>query len=358
MSDLGDKKHEATSEQKEKFHKEGRFPKARDAGGLAATLAVIAALMGTSERSLRAIELCFAATHGDLMAITRGEGAAVTRVAAASLAALAVPAAVAAALGAAVVGLAQAGVSFDLGRVELKPERLDPLPRLKQLFSPQHGMIETLLALLRVAVVGVIAYRTLRDEIPQLLSLTTAPAAVAMHRVAASSLRLLLKVSGGLVLLAAIDYAQSWWTLSREMMMTTQQVKEEQRSQDGDPKLKARMRGRARALARRRMMNDVKKASVVVTNPTHVAVALRYQGTDPAPIVVAKGHDEVALRIRAEARKHGVPIIESRALARALDADVAIGKPIEGAHYAAVAQVLAFIYRLGKRGAPPGTARA
>lgn len=124
------------------------------------------------------------------------------------------------------------------------------------------------------------------------------------------------------------------------------------RSNDGDPKVKARMRARAKALARRRAALDMKNAAVVITNPTHVAVALRYGAKDPAPVVIAKGHDEVALQIRADARKHGVPIIESRALARSLDAEVPIGRPIPGAHFAAVAKVLAFVYRLkGRRAA-------
>jgi flagellar biosynthetic protein FlhB len=99
-------------------------------------------------------------------------------------------------------------------------------------------------------------------------------------------------------------------------------------------------------MARKRALNAVKNADVIVTNPTHVAVALRYGPKDPAPVVLAKGHDEVALRIRAEARKHGIPILENRRLARALDAEVAIGRPVPAAHFAAVARILAFVFRL------------
>jgi flagellar biosynthetic protein FlhB len=122
------------------------------------------------------------------------------------------------------------------------------------------------------------------------------------------------------------------------------------RAQDGDPKIKGRMRARARAMAKKRSLANVRKADVVVTNPTHVSVALRYGDRDVAPMVIAKGHDQLALLIRAEARRHGVPILENRALARALDAEVQICHPIPGAHFAAVARVLAFVYRLrGKR---------
>jgi flagellar biosynthetic protein FlhB len=121
------------------------------------------------------------------------------------------------------------------------------------------------------------------------------------------------------------------------------------------------MRQRARALARKRAITNVKTADVVVANPTHISVALRYSEKDAAPIVVAKGHDEVAMQIRAEARKHGIPILENRPLARALDAEVRVGHPIPAAHFTAVAKVLAFVYRLRGprgRGARAGTTRA
>jgi flagellar biosynthesis protein FlhB len=348
----GEKKHDATPHRKEEFRKQGRFPKARDAGGLAATLAGLAALAGTSEHALAAMRLCFARTHGDLSAIGRGDGAAIFVVASGVLASLALPAAIAAAIGAAVAGAAQAGLRVDFELLSFNPEHLNPLPRLGRLFSPKQASTEIALAAVRVGLVGVIAYRALRDALPTLLGLTTVPVEVSLRRGASLSLSLALEVTAGLVLLAVVDYAQSRFSLGREMKMTTQELKEEQRQQDGDLRVKARRLARARAALRRRMMNDVKKSDVVVTNPTHVAVALRYSSTDPAPIVLAKGHDEAALRIRAEARKWGIPIVENRALARALDAEIPIGRPISGAHYAAVAHVLAFVYRLrGKRAA-------
>lgn len=345
----GDKKHEATPHRIEEARKQGRFPKARDAGGLAATLAALAALAGTSEHALAAMHLAFARTHGDLGAIARGEGPALSTFLVGVLATVAVPAAIAAAIGAGLAGAAQAGLRVDTEMLAFKAEHLDPFPRLKQLFSPQHGLKEIAIAALRVAVVAIIAQRALQEELPALLDLTTVPVGVAMRRASGMALRLALQVCAGLVILAIADYFQSRFSLSREMRMTTQELKEEQRQQDGDPKLRARRLGRARAALRRRMLNDVKKADVVVTNPTHVAVALRYQSSDPAPIVLAKGHDEAALKIRAEARKYGIPIVENRALARALDAEIQVGRPIGGAHYAAVAHVLAFVYRLKGR---------
>jgi flagellar biosynthetic protein FlhB len=351
-SESGEKKHDATPHRIEQARKEGRFAKARDAGGLAATLAALGALAGTSEHALTALRLAFARTHGDLGALTRGDGPALASFLVGALVAVTLPAAIAACIGAVLAGAVQAGLRLDFELVSFKPEHLDPLPRLKQLFSPKHAGVELAMVVLRVGVVGIIAQRALRAELPALLGLTTVPVAVALRTVASVSLRLALQVSAGLVLLTVADYAQNRFMLMREMRMTTEELKEEMKQQDGDPKIKARRLARARAAARRRMLNDVKKADVVVTNPTHVSVALRYQASDPAPVVVAKGHDDHALRIRAEARKHGIPIVENRPLARALDAEIPVGKSISGAHYAAVAHVLAFVYRLRKRSAP------
>jgi flagellar biosynthetic protein FlhB len=160
----------------------------------------------------------------------------------------------------------------------------------------------------------------------------------------------LLETIGAAFVVAAADYAYNRWNLSQEMKMTLKELKEEMRQEDGDPKLKAKMRAKARALAKKRMMTDVKTASVVVANPTHVSVALRYRNDDPAPIVVAKGHDEVALAIRTKAREHGIPIVENRPLARTLDAEISVGHPVKVEHFAAVAKVLAFVHRLKRRG--------
>jgi flagellar biosynthetic protein FlhB len=163
----------------------------------------------------------------------------------------------------------------------------------------------------------------------------------------------MLNALAALALVAAIDYAQNRFTLGREMKMTRREMTEENRSQEGDPKVKAKIRARARALARRRSLENVKKATVIVANPTHISVALRYAANDPAPILVAKGHDDFALLIRSEARKYGIPILENRPLARALDAEVSVGHAIPAAHFAAVAKILAFIYRT--QGARRGT---
>lgn len=349
MSDDGDKTLDPTPHRKEQFRKEGRFPRARDATAIAAISGVIAALWGSRGAMGEALEHMFVRTVGDLGALERGDGAKILAVAIGVLTAIAVPAMIAAMLGGIVAGAAQSGFRFYPEVLTVKPERLNPIPKLQQLFSPTHAMFEVFLAILRVGIVGYVAYGALKDEVPALLALTGAPVDAISGQLISMVARLSVRVVGVMVLLAVLDYVHSRFTLGKQMKMSMRDLKEEMRQQDGDPKMKQRMRNRARQMLRKRMMSDVKKADVVVTNPTHIAVALRYTEKDVAPIVVAKGHDEVALQLRGIARKHGIPIVENRALARALDAEVKIGHPVPGVHFAAVAQVLAFVYRLRGR---------
>jgi flagellar biosynthetic protein FlhB len=303
-----------------------------------------------------AVNVLFRTSFGDLTSIARGQPDAF-RVAAAAFVALAGPTVLAATTSGIIAGLVQSGGRVNLDLLAFKPERLDPISRLQQLMSPRQAITEVLLSLLRVGVVGYIAYRAAASELPDMLTLSRATADVASARIIAAVAHIVMGATGALATIAIVDYAQSRFKIGQEMKMTRQEMKEEFRQNDGDPKMKGRIKARARALAKRRMLQNVKKADVVVTNPTHVAVALRYGDRDPAPVVLAKGQDDAALRIRAEARKYGIPILENRPLARALDAEVQVGHPIPAAHFAAVARILAFVYRI-RRGRRPGTRRA
>lgn len=350
-ADNGDRTYEPTDQRREEFRKQGRFAKARDAGGVVATAAVIAVLAGSQERLADASRRLMAGTLGDLGALERLGPASVLSSAGGELLALAGAAVLAAVTASTALGAGQAGFR-SYGEL-LTPDlsRLDPSKGLERFFSPKRAGLETLVAVARVAAVAAVAWHALSKELPLLTALARMPLQGSVPVMLAAIARMVGMVTGVLVLVAAIDYAQSRYTISRDMKMTRKEREDESKQSDGDPKAKARMKSRARALAKKRAMNAVKNADVVVTNPTHVAVALRYGPKDAAPVVIAKGHDEVALRIRAEARKHGVPILENRRLARALDAEVAIGRPVPAAHFAAVARVLAFVYRLrGARG--------
>jgi flagellar biosynthetic protein FlhB len=155
-----------------------------------------------------------------------------------------------------------------------------------------------------------------------------------------------LRACIALAVLAAADYAFSHFRLEKQLMMSRQEIKDEMKQQEGDGRVKHRARARARERMKRGLVKMVKSADVVVANPTHISVALRYRAQDGAPVLVAKGYDEVALYIRQLARENGVPVLENRPLARAIAARVKVGRQIPVDLYAAVAEVLAFVYRL------------
>ncbi len=360
MEDEGDKKYDPTPRRRKQFRDEGRIARARDAAPAAAGLLVVLVLVGTLGEAKSSLFDLFRASLGDVSALSRGQGASVRTMALGTMVTLVVPAVVAACVGAIVLGAAQSGLQLNLGLVEFKAERLDPISKIKQMFSLSHGGVELLLSLAKVVLVGGVAYQALHAEWGKLTRLASTDFVTGSGILFSATLHLALNALLATAVIAAADYAQSWFRLEREMKMTLKELRDDMRSEDGDPHVKAKMKARARALSKKRMMADVKHAAVIVTNPTHVSVALRYTATDPAPVVVAKGHDDVALAIRREARAHGVPIMENRRLARSLDAEIPIGKPVKMAHFAAVARLLSLVYRLKSRGRPQaaGTRRA
>ncbi len=345
-ADDGEKQFDPTPKRREDFRNEGRIARARDAGGIAATAAVLAALLGARSTLSHASGVLFTSTLGDLSALDHAGGERVIRQALGAMLMMCGPAVVAAAVAAAGVSFAQTGLELRTDHLGFKIERLNPLAGLGNMFSFRQGASETILGLLRVGVVGGVAWRALSKEIPSLVTLSRVPPDAALGRCVEAVVRVTLHALVTLAIVAAIDYAWSWWKLAQDMKMSRREIIDESRAQEGDPKVKGQRRARARALIRKRSLAQVKKADVVVTNPTHIAIALRYAKGDAAPVVVAKGHDEVALQIRAEARKHGVPILENKPLARALDAEVPLGRMVPGKHFAAVARVLAWVYKI------------
>ncbi len=340
------KPHPATPKKREETRSEGNFPKARDATFIAVMAAVLAVFMFGHGRIVETIHTVFHRTHGDLLTITRGGAGELVASLPRALANIIVPQAVAAAVVGAAVGAWLAGLRLYPKVFKPKFSKLNPLPKLKELVSPKKALFELALAILRVGIIGLVCYDTLASDIPTLLGLTGAAIGESLTVVAVMLLKMVLKVLAVLIVLAVIDYAYSRHRLEEQMKMSDQEVKEEMRQYDQDPLIKRKIKEKMREAARRRVIAAVGESDVVVTNPTHLSVALRYSETDFAPIVVAKGHDQLALRMRAEARKHSIPIVENRPLARALYAEVEMGQPVPGAHYVAVAKILAFVFQL------------
>jgi flagellar biosynthetic protein FlhB len=346
MAADGDKPLPATAKRREDARKEGQFPRARDTTAIAVTLAVVGVLVAYGERQSQAIHEIFRLCHGDLGAIRRGDADVISSAVPGALWTLAAPPAIAAAVAGGLAGAWQSGFRFYPELLSLKFEKLNPLPKLQQMLNLKQSVSELVISLLRVGIVAWICYRELTEDVPLLLGLTGAPVASSISIISAILMRLTLKAIGVLIVLAVADYGYNRYSIEKQLRMSHQEVKDEMRQYDQNPKIKAKIREKMQQGARRRVLAAVSSADAIVTNPTHISVALRYSDQDFAPVVVAKGHDELALKIREEARKHGIPILENRPLARALDAEVEIGWPVPGQHYVAVAKVLAFVYSL------------
>jgi flagellar biosynthetic protein FlhB len=239
----------------------------------------------------------------------------------------------------------QVGLHFNAGLLQPRFARLDPAKGLSRLVTGRSA-VELGKGLLKLAAVAFVGWKYYDGHRNGFFMLgMTDPAAIA-PRVGEFAYQMALRMIATLAVLAALDYAYQRWQLERSLRMTKQEVKDEYREAEGNPEVKARIRQRQREFARRRMMADVPTASVVITNPSHFAVALQYTvGQKGAPKVIAKGQDLLALRIREIAEKSGVPTVENPPLARSLYRTVDVGEEIPAALYRAVAEVLALVWR-------------
>lgn len=227
-----------------------------------------------------------------------------------------------------------------------KFERIDPLKGFGRIFS-LNGLVEVVKALAKAGVIGGVAVLFLDASADTLLGLGQMPLHQAMASAMFLSLATLGVCSAALLLIAAVDAPYQLWSYQRQLRMTRQEVMDELKESEGRPEVRSRIRQLQQEVAKRRMLADVATADVVITNPTHFAVALRYEdGRMRAPVVVAKGVDHVAARIRALADEHRVTRFEAPLLARALYWHTDIGEEIPSSLYLAVAQVLTWVYRL------------
>lgn len=242
----------------------------------------------------------------------------------------------------------------DLAQVKWKPtskplkpkfNKLNPINGFKRLFSVQK-LVELLKSIVKIAIVVIVVYNQLKDKWPLIFNMYDMP--LLQGVIAAGSL---LVDTGFLIsiifmVVAFADFAFQKWKFHEDMKMTKQEVKEEYKSTEGDPQVKSKIRSKMMEVSRRRMMQSVPQADVVITNPTHYAVALRYdKEIAPAPYVVAKGVDHMAQKIKEIAREHDIEIMENKPLARALYSNVELGEQIPEELYVAVAEVLAAVYK-------------
>lgn len=250
------------------------------------------------------------------------------------------------------------------GVVTFKPlapkfSRINPGENIKNLVG-MKPIIELLKSLGKIAIIGAAVYGSVKAALPDAIALSQESQLGFLFVVKRYAVRMLSTAGAAYLALAAADYVWQWWQLEKSLRMTKEEVKQEMKQNDGDPHIKQRRRSIARQYARKQMMKDVPKADVVIVNPTHIAIAIKYDpDLAPAPIVLAIGMNKVAERIKEIAKEAGVPMVENRPVARALLKSARVGTMIPYELYMAVAEVLAFVLRTrGRLGAPTVSVRA
>lgn len=337
-----------TQRRLDKAREEGQVPRSRDLSAAAVTLAggIGMYLLGSAltGRLLAVLHNSLSFSRADAfdqgrIFVILGQAAVGAALAVAPLFGVLLTAAV-------LAPLAIGGWAFSPSALVPKWERLDPISGFGRVFS-LRGVLELLKTLARFSVIAVIAIVLLRHQMHEFSSLATQSINTGITHAFALCGFALIALGGGLVVIAGVDVPLTLWQHNRQLRMSREEIREESKETEGNPEIRGRVRRVQQAMARRRMMQEVKKADVIVTNPTHYAVALRYDEKHMrAPIVVAKGADLIALRIREIGSEHGVPTVEAPPVARALFAHCELGDEIPAQLYSAVAQVLTYVYQL------------
>jgi flagellar biosynthesis protein FlhB len=250
-----------------------------------------------------------------------------------------------------VTNILQVGFLFSLKPITPKLEKLDIIKGIQRLVS-LRSIVEMVKNILKLVVIGFVAYITIKGEFGKFISLWDVSPGAIWHFTAMVAFKIIFRISLVLLIIAILDYFYQRYEYEKQLKMTKQEVKEERKQMEGDPQVKSRIRSLQREMARRRMMQEVPKATVVITNPTYIAIAIRYdQATMQTPKVVAKGKRLIAEKIKKKAIELGIPIVEDKPLARAMYDKVEPGSDIPVEFFTAIAEVLAYVYRLRNRSA-------
>ena len=244
--------------------------------------------------------------------------------------------------------LGQVGILYSPEVLTLKFDRLNPIAGFKRIFS-KKALVEVVKGVLKFGIVLGITYFIISSNMQTFSGFLHAEAAEALTFGKVFALKLAMSILLGLGIVAIADFAWEKYAYKEKHRMTKQQVKEEHKEQDGDPQIKQKIRQIQREMANKRMLSDVPNADVIITNPTHISIVVKYNGdTMVAPEIIGKGQEHLALRIREIAKEHNIPIVENVPLARALYKTVKVGEGVPRTLYKAVAEILAFVYKIKK----------
>ena len=352
MSDAGEKTESATPRRRSEARRRGQVPRSSDLTSTLVFLGLLVAVRNTCGTAGQAIKSYVDSTFTHMNTADFSAALVMQLMREAVLVlfrALGPLLLVGMALGV-IVNLVQTnGPVFATESLTVDFNRINPAKGFKRFFS-SRAFVDLAKSLLKIGFIGFIAFGTTRDCYPQLMMATRMDIMSALGLIGNVLYNMALRAVAGMLVLAAIDYFYQRWQHEKTLKMSKDEIKQEHKQTDGNPQWKARIRARQRAISRKRMMADVPKADVIVTNPTHFAVALKYDAEKMgAPVVVAKGQDLIAKRIRDLARENDIPIVENPPLARTLYRDSEIGREIPAELYEAVAEVLAFVFQINQR---------
>ncbi|MEZ0392356.1 MAG: flagellar biosynthesis protein FlhB [Pseudobdellovibrionaceae bacterium] len=345
-----EKTEEATQSRRDEFRKRGQVAHSRELASALFLLVGAGAIFLLSKFFMVQITEAFQFSFGADMvsAVRNGDLFIAAKMSGTKLAILLTPV-----LGIAlIVGIGSSVVQTGLLNVEdaLSPnfEKINPLEGFKRIFS-LRAVVEALKALLKLVFIGAVVLMIIKSEVFKVPSMIQFSVDQLMNYLGEITVRLMSGIGMAMMVLTAADYFFQRWDLDKKMMMTKQEVKEEHKQREGDPLIKARIRRVQREMANRRMMEKVPQADVIVTNPTHIAVALKYDANLPAPQLIAKGADLIAEKIKALAKEHNIPVIENKPLARTIYKTMKLGQVIPRELFVAVAEVLSYVYKLRRK---------
>jgi flagellar biosynthetic protein FlhB len=348
--EAGEKTEEATQARRDEFRKRGQVAQTRELSSAAVLLFAFFLIYFSGKYFTKQVVELFNIFLGDgiLQSIAHDDLKKMTILAGKSIMELFLP------IGCVLSFVSAFAVIIQIGFLQLEDplgpnlEKIDPFNGLKRIFSLK-SVVEAFKALVKIAMIGFIIYLIFKSEVIKMPKLINQPIESILNYLGTKVGLLLGSISGLFFALAMADYFFQRWDLEKQMMMTKHEVKEEHKSREGDPLIKSRIRRIQREMAQKRMMEEVPKADVIITNPTHIAVALKYNDNTPAPTLIAMGADLIAEKIKSLARENNIPVVENKPLARTIFKTMKIGQVIPRELYVAVAEVLSYVYKLKRK---------
>ena len=256
------------------------------------------------------------------------------------------PIMIAALIAGVLANFAQVGAMFSTETIQFKLEKIDPIKGFKRIFS-MRAIVEMLKSILKITIIGLVTFYSIWSRLDEIMMLSTKNMGASLVTIADITVKTGLFASGALFFLALLDYLYQRFDFEKSIRMSKQDIKQEYKTIEGDPIIKSRIKQKQREMAMSRMMQEIPKADVVITNPTHYAIALKYdENHSDAPYVLGKGLDFIAQKIKLVAKENDIPMMENRPLARALYDQAEIGQAIPEEFYKGVAEILAYVYKM------------